>query len=413
MTTEKNSMSQRRIVVAFSFVALMFFAIGFALGINSFLMPVLENELGTTGAMTYMILAATFTPFLIFSYPASRLIARVGYKRTMATSFLLFALAFMLFIPAANSLNFYIFLAASFVSGTANCVLQAAVNPYVTILGPIGSAAKRLSIAGIVNKLGWAVTPFFLAMVIGKGVGDTQLTDLNLPFMIIVGVFVLLMVLAWFAPLPELKAKGEDESDVEEYEAYNVEGKSTIWHYPHLVLGALALFFYVGVETVALSSLVDYARELGLPNETDYAWISSIGMVVGYLFGVALIPKYLSQKQGLLISTAIALVGSFLVVLLPAQQSIWALFFVAMGCSLVWPAIWPLALEGLGRHTKTGASLLTTAIAGGAVVPPLFGWLKDIVGMQNAYWVAPFCFLFILFYALWGCRLGMEGETQK
>lgn len=394
---------KKNYLVPLAFVGMMFFAIGFALGINSFLVPVVENSIDGIQGKEYLIIAATFLPFIFFGYPASMTIKKIGYKRTMALSFAMFAAAFALFIPAANQGSFMLFLLASFVSGTGNTFLQASVNPYATLLGPIDSAAKRISIMGICNKLAWAIAPAFLALVIGKNVKDTTVSDLPLAFMIIIVVFIILGILSLLAPLPEVKAKGEDESDAADCPYAN--NKTSIWQFPHLVLGALTLFLYVGVETVALSTLVDYAKYLELPNAELYAWISSIGMVIGYVCGIIFIPKYLSQARALLICSIIAIIGSLAVVLLPGAISIWAIGLLALGCSLMWPALWPLAIQDLGKFTKAGSSLLTMAIAGGAVVPPLFGWLKSIIPMQQAYWIALPCFLFILYYAIGGHKI--------
>ncbi len=397
MTQKKN------FIIPLVFVGMMFFAIGFALGINSFLIPVLKGTLGVSSGESYLILAATFSTFIIFGYPASMTISKIGYKRTMALSFLLFAIAFALFIPSAKSESFILFLVASFMSGIGNTFLQASVNPYITILGPIESAAKRMSIMGICNKLAWPVAPVFLAFVIGKNTSDTLISDLYLPFYIIIGVFLLLGIISLLAPLPEVKAAGEDGSNVDE--SLYASKKNSIWQFPHLLLGALTLFLYVGVETVALSTLVDYADSLALPNASSYAWISSVGMVVGYICGIIFIPKYISQAKALVICSLLGIAGALLVVLMPAAISIWFIGLMALGCSLMWPALWPLAIADLGKFTKAGSSLLVMAIVGGAIIPTIFGFLKDAVGAQNSYWIALPCFLFILYYGVSGYKI--------
>lgn len=389
-------MNSRKIAIALAFVGMLFFSLGFALGINSFLIPVLKSGLDLPASLPYLLIAATFVPFLIFGYPASMLINKIGYKKTMAVSFLLFAIAFGGYIVSAEEGSFVLFLAASFISGTANTVLQAAVNPYVTILGPIESAARRISCMGICNKLAWPVAPLFLAWVINKAIDQTLLSDLYTPFYIIIAIFVLLGILSLLAPLPEVKALGEDEDQAQDcpYAA----SKTSIWQFPHLLSGALSLFVYVGVETVSLSTLVDYATELHLPNAAAYAWISSIGMVAGYICGILFIPKYLSQSKALSLCSWIAIIGSLAVPLAPAAFSIWSIVLLALGCSLMWPALWPLAMTDLGRFTKQGSSLLVMAMAGGAVIPYLFGLLKDSFGMQQAYWICLPCFVIILLY---------------
>ena len=385
-----------------AFVGMMFFTLGFALGINSFLIPVLQDSLNLSSGVAYMLLAATFIPFILFGYPASLTIAKIGYKRTMALSFMIFALAFVVFVLSAKNESFMLFLLASFISGSANAYLQAYVNPYITILGPIDSAARRISIMGICNKLAWPVAPLFFAAVVPDS-SNVRVSDLFFPFYIIIAAFVVLGVVSLMAPLPEVKAPGEDEES--EGDCPYAASKTSIWQFPHLILGALALFVYVGVETLALSTAVDYATAVDLPNPDRYAWIPSIGMVVGYICGIMLIPRYMSQSAAMRICATFGIVGSLLVVLLPAQISIWAIFVMALGCSLLWPALWPLAMADLGRFTKSGSALLTMAMAGGAVIPTLFGYLKDSFGAQNAYWLALPCFLFIFYYGLAGHKI--------
>ena len=283
-----------------------------------------------------------------------------------------------------------------------NTFLQATVNPYITILGPVESAARRISIMGICNKLAWPVAPMFLAAVIGKQINEVQLQDIKLPFLWIIGIFLLLGVAVLLAPLPEVKAVGEDEES--QADCPYAAQKRSIWQFPHLLLGCVALFLYVGVETLALATTVDYATSLGLPDPQRYALYPSVGLVVGYLCGILFIPRWLKQETALKICSWLAVVGSLLIVLTPPAVSIWFVAVIALACSLMWPALWPLAMADLGRFTKKGSSLLVIAIVGGAVIPTLFGLLKDAAGMQNAYWICVPCYLYILYYALVGYK---------
>ena len=386
-------------------IGLFFFSIGFALGINSYLMPVLKNAMHISGAASSLLLAATFIPFLLFGIPATHCIRLIGYKRTMALSFAIFAAAFALFILAAKQNSLTWFLIASFVCGAANAVLQASVNPYVTILGPLDSAARRISCMGISNKLAWPVTTLFITLVIGKGIGDTQLSDLYMPFTIIIAIFLLLGVIALLAPLPDVKAAGEDESDTTASSNSYAEGKTSILQFPHLLLGCLALFLYVGVETISLATATGYAQSLGLEGD-NYGFIPSVGMIVGYVCGVIFIPRYLSQAAAMRICAIIALVGSIAVAVVPNPVfSVCCIFLMALGCSLMWPALWPLAMADLGKFTKAGSSLLTMAIAGGAVMPWVQGLVQDAFSYQTSYWVSVPCFLFILYYGLAGYKV--------
>ena len=415
-------------------IGLFFFSIGFALGINSYLMPVLEKSMHISGAASSLLLAATFVPFLLFGIPATHCIKAIGYKRTMALSFVIFAVAFGLFILAAKQNSLTWFLIASFVSGAANAVLQASVNPYVTILGPMDSAARRISCMGISNKLAWPVTTLFISLVIGKGIGEVKLTDLYLPFTIIIGIFLLLGLIALLAPLPDVKAEGEEESGEDMTNNSYADQKTSILQFPHLLLGCLALFLYVGVETISLATATGYAQSLGLEGD-NYGFIPSVGMIVGYICGVIFIPRYLSQAAAMRICAIVALVGSVAVAVVPNPViSVYCIFLMALGCSLMWPALWPLAMADLGKFTKSGASLLTMAIAGGAVMPWLRGvvqdafasgtvlswlpessfcgiipWMRSIIqnahAYQVSYWVSVPCFLFILYYGLAGYKI--------
>ena len=397
-------MSDRRTgnAIPLAIIGMMFFTVGFALGVNSYIVPLLENALDVSSGQSYMILAATFAAFLIFSYPATSVIFRIGYRRTIVLSFAIFAVGFLLFVPSAKLQSLPLFLVASFVCGTANTVLQAAINPYATYLGPIDTAARRISIMGICNIIAWPVSPLFLSWLVGKSLDSMVLADIIFPFYVLAGIFVILGLLVWLSPLKEIPF-GEQESDEEASDSAD-EGKTSIWQFPHLILGSIALFMYVGIETIAMASSVDYAVSLALPNPEQYALIPSIGMVAGYVFGIVMIPKYLSQSGALRLHSWIAISGTLGVVLLPPRLSVYAVMIVTFGCSVMYPAIFPLALKGLGRFAKTGSSILVACIAGGSVIPLLYGFLKDWVGSQAAYWIGIPCFLFIMYYAYIGYR---------
>ena len=398
---------QKNFLIPMAFIGLMFFTCGFALGINSLLVPVLKVSMQVTSMKAYMLIGATFLPFLIFGYPAGMLISKIGYKHTMASAFAMFSLAFAVFILSAKEESFILFLVASFACGAANTFLQAAINPYVTILGPTESAARRISIMGMINKLAWPVSPLFIAFVVGNS-DHIAVADLTKPFAVIIGLFVLLGVISFFAPLPEVKAVGEDNKE-EDAESQKVSAyansKHSIFQFPHLVLGSLAIFFYVGAETIVLGTLIDYANELGLSHPENYSWIAPICISVGYLSGIIFIPKYLSQTRALQICSLVALAGTALVVFLPGTLSIYCIGIMALGCSLMWPAFWPLALMDLGKFTKEGSSLLTMGLIGGAVITVLFGLLKDISDIQSAYSICLVSFTYIVFYAFKGYKL--------
>ena len=422
-------------VIPLACIGFMFFAVGFALGLNGYLIPLLKGSLNVSGAASYLIVFVTFAAFLIFGYPAGSIIKKIGYKKTMALAFLIFTIAFLLFVWPAKIAEanmeggvvtenmrmkcLVLFLVASFISGLGNTILQAAINPYITILGPMETGAKRISIMGICNKLAYPIATLFLAWLIGKSISNAQVTDIIKPFYVIAAIFFILGILVLFAPLEEIKAKGEEEGH--EDDCPYAANKTSIWQFPHLVFGCLTLFLYVGVETLALQTPVDLAKTLDLPHPELYPWLPSIGMVIGYIIGILFIPKVLSQAKALKISAWLGVLGTvcafLLAVLMPQQAklTVWVLFTTALACSLMWPAIWPLAMADLGKFTKKGAALLVVTIFGGAVIPPLFGLLKDYLeksagftpekAIQYAYLIALPCFLVILWYAYRGYKI--------
>lgn len=394
-------MSSRKYILPLAIIGMMFFTVGFATGINGYFVPFLESNLHLSSSQSYLVIAATFIAFLVCSFPAAKIIGLIGYKKTMAVSFFLFALAFAMFIPAARLESFALYLLACFVSGTANTILQAAINPYVTILGPIESAARRISIMGICNSLALSLPSVFIAAVTGKNIDLVALGDLDKPFIIIIIAVVVLGIVTMLSPLEEIKAQGEENEEDCPYAA----GKMSLWQFPHLILGAVALFVYVGVENLALLTVLDYARSEGLADPEKYTVFPGLGMAVGYVLGIVLIPKVISQVQALRICTWMAVADTLLIVLTPPAVSVWFVAILSLSCSLMYPAIWPLAITELGKFTKKGSSLLVASIGGGALIPLLFGFLKDLVGCQNAYWVCLPFYLLIMFYAYWGYKI--------
>lgn len=397
---------------ALSVIGLLFFVIGFALGINGLLIPYLQKVFSLSSAQSYLVLTSTFSAFVLLGYPSGLLVKHIGYKRSMVTAFLFFAVGLYLFVPSAKNENFVLFLVASFISGAGNTILQAAVNPYVTICGPIDTAARRISIMGILNKSGWAVAPVFLALFMDLSQTTIDLSEMYLPFYIIVGVFVFLGIFTYMMPLPEIKAQGEDEEDIDSAESVEVirfvKTKKSVFQFPHLLLGILLLFLYVGVETITLASPVDFANTIGLNNPQIYTSYTVIAMVVGYILGILLIPKVISQHQIFQICAISGIVFSFLTVFVPVRYAIYFVALMGLSNSLIWGPVWALAISYLGKYTKTGASLLVMSIVGGAVLPLVFGWLKDILpNMQQAYWICVPFYIYALYYALKGYRVGL------
>jgi len=414
MAKKKFSSKGNTLMIPLLIVGVLFFVIGFGVGISGFLTPFLKDALNLTVTQSYLVTAAIFSAFVVFGTPAGWVIKKVGYKRSMVLSLLIMGLGMVLFVPSANMASFPIFLLALFIGGIGNTLLQASVNPYVTIIGPHESAAMRMCLMGIMNKLAWWMGPVFLGLFLD--LKNVQLNQVSFPFYIVTGILVALSVFIYFAPLPEVKAAGEDEADNSEASAY-AAGKTSIFQMPHLLLGVLALFFYVGVETLPMASIIGFAKTVfgeNMANPEGYAKYVPIGMFVGYVFGVLMIPKAISQTNALKLFAIIGLVASLCVIFLPGELGIYSLIAVGFANSIMWGAIWPLAIADLGKFTKTGASLLVMGIVGGAVIPLIFGFLIDlfktteistISDYKNAYWIFIPAYLFILYFGTIGYKI--------
>lgn len=403
-------------------IGIAFFIIGFGVGINGIMVPILEGTFSLSKGMSYLVLTATFSAFLVFGRPSGVLIKKIGYKKSMVIALLIMALGMLLFIPSAgmtaSMYGFYLFLAASFIGGIGNTLLQAAVNPYVTICGSIEKAAQRMCFMGIMNKSAWFLGPIFLSLFID--VKNPLMDQAYIPFGLAAGVIILLAVLIYFVSLPEVKAIGEEEdmqNTDSNSEILTANKKTSIRQFPHLILGAIALFIYVGVETLPMASAIDFAKAIGLDNPAQYSGIVSLGLVIGYIVSIFLL-QVMHQKKALILFTLIALGASFALILLPAKQAIYGLGVLGFAHSLMWGAIWALAIDKLGKFTKSGSSLLVMAIVGGAILPLVFGFILDIVkttGMdskavdfQNVYWLFIPCYLYILYYAIAGHKVGLR-----
>lgn len=406
------STKQKTLVIPLIIVGVMFFVMGFGVGISGFLTPALKDAFNLSTAQSYLVTAAIFSAFVIFGRPSGWVISKLGYKKSMVIAFFIMALGMFLFVPSANAVSFPLFLVALFVGGIGNTLLQAAVNPYVTIIGPNDSAAMRMSLMGIMNKSAWWIASLFLGIFID--LKNVQLDDVIMPFYIVTGILIALGIFAYLTKLPEVSAEGEDE---EEAESAYAAGKKNIFQFPHLLLGVLALFLYVGIETLPMASIIDFAKaSFGeADNLESYSLYVTLGLVIGYIFGVIAIPKYVSQTKALIGFAILGIISSLLLVYLPAKLAFYALLLASFSNSMMWPAIWPLAIKDLGKFTKVGSSLLVMGIVGGGVIPYIFGAIVDaaqgtaeiatVENYQSGYWVMFPCYLFILYFALHGNRI--------
>ena len=395
--------TKKTLVVPLMIIGSMFAVLGFALGINAFFVPFVKEAFNISITMSYLVMTATFLSFVVFGVPSGAIIKRVGYKGGMIIAFLIMALGFYLIAPAAKAVSFSLLLMALFISGMGQTLLTGAVNTYVTILGPPESAASRIALMGICSKTFYAVASLMLAVFMD--LSNVHIEDTILPFYIISGVLVVMGFLYYFAPLPEVLAVGEDDDVNSPAASSYAASKTSIFQFPHLLLGVFAIFFDIGVEYIALGSINDYATMLNLPSPENYVWLVSAGMVIGYISGVIFIPKLLSQDMALLISTISGVLVTILIVLVPAGVSIYLVALLGLANALMWPAIWPLAIADLGRFTKMGSSFLVMGIIGGAFLPLLFGYIADIGSHQVAYLVCLPAYLYIMYFALSGSKI--------
>lgn len=406
-------------------IAGMFFIFGFVTWLNGSLMPYLEVVLALTPFQASFILFSFYIAVTVFSLPSSWIIRKVGYKNGMAIGLATMASAALIYIPAAKTHWFGMFLIGQFMMGAGQTLVQTAVNPYVVKMGPEESAARRISIMGILNKSAGIVAPIvFTALILGGMTGHPTTTptpeeieqmasNLVLPYIYMALVIGAVAFLVKFSSLPELES--EDDSS----EKLPLRGAL---QFPNLVLGVIALFLYVGVEVIAGDTIGAYGRSIGFSNFSILTSITMTCMVIGYILGILLIPRVISQQNMLLVSAALGVFISLCIVFgsnestsisslfaflgVPAiPNTILCIALLGLANAIVWPAIWPLALSGLGKYTATGSALLIMAIAGGAVVPVIMGALSTVIDRQAAYIVMTPCYLFILFYAAKGYKL--------
>lgn len=397
-------------------LGILFFVFGFITWVNGTLIPYLKIACELNYFQSLWVTFAFYIAYFIMAIPSSMVLQKTGLKKGMMYGLMLMALGCLAFIPAAFNRNFYLFLLGLFVIGTGLALLQTASNPYITTVGPIDSAAKRISIMGICNKLAGVLAPFILGAIILKDANILEesiqqasllektkiLQSLServvVPYIILSLALCALSVWIYYAPLPETTLS-------EEQKQVRVDFKG-ITQFPHLILGVLAIFLYVGAEVIAADTIGGFGQYIGVPLDEakNFPSYTLLAMVFGYILGIFLIPKYLSQAKALAYSAIISLVCSIGILLFQGYAAVFCLALLGLGNALMWPAIWPLALKNLGKYTALGSALLIMAIAGGAVLPLIYGFLADVheVGPQKAYFILIPCYLYILYYSLKG-----------
>jgi FHS family L-fucose permease-like MFS transporter len=401
----------------------LFFVFGFLTWLGSVLIPYLRIACELNNLASYLVTFSFYISYMVMAIPAASVLERTGYKKGMSIGLFTMALGAALFIPAALSRSYPFFLAGLFIQGTGLAILQTASNPYITILGPLNSAARRISIMGICNGIAGVIAPLILGAVILKDADGikTSIPNMNavekndvlnhlaqrviFPYSVMTVVLILLAVLIIASGLPELDADAEDES----VSSANTN-KTTIFQFPHLLFGVLTLFLYVGVEVIAGDTIINYGSSLGIPlSSAKFLASCTLSlMLAGYVIGIIVIPKYISQVQVLKLSSVMGLIFISLALLTKGYVSVAFIALLGLANSLVWPSIWPLAISGLGKFTKIGSSFLIVAIGGGALLPLLYGWLADKFSPHHAYWVVVPCYLCIWYYAKAGHKFGLQ-----
>jgi len=427
ITQEKKQSNALPMVI----VAGLFFILGFATWLNGSLMPYLQQILQLTPFQASLILFSFYIAVTFTALPSAAIIRKVGYKNGMALGMGTMMVAGLLFIPAAKTQVFPLFLLAQLVMGAGQTLLQTAVNPYVVRIGPEESAAARISIMGILNKSAGVVAPIVFTALILSGFTDTVGTELNqtqidamadklvLPYL---GMALFIGILGFAVKkslLPELDAE-EDEGQSKG------QIKEALAH-PNLALGAIAIFLYVAVEVIAGDTIGAFALALGVENYSVMTSYTMACMVVGYILGIMLIPRFITQQKALMISAVLglflslgvifgdnnsfAIANSLSFILGGAQlpDTLILIAFLGLANAIVWPAVFPLALSGMGKLTSVASALLVMGISGGAFGPLFWSLASGSSGqandLQSGYIVMLPCYLFILFYAVKGCKM--------
>lgn len=411
-------------------IGVLFFVFGFVTWLNGSLIPFLKIVCNLDNFQALFVTFTFYIAYTVMAFPMASILRKTGYRRGMIIGLAIMVVGALLFVPAALMVSYMAFLVALFVLGTGLTILQTASNPYVIFLGPKESAATRIAIMGLINKVAGVVVPIVFAAVVLSDVTDAsefailvlteeEILDLShrliIPYIAMAAIFAVLAILIHFLSLPDADDQGEHVED---------EEQTNIFAFPQVVLGTGAIFCYLGVEVIAGDTINLYGSVLAVEEFSVLTAYTMSFMVVGYLIGVATIPKYISQSAALAVSAAVGVLCVIGIVMSSIDatgisEALWgwaglaiipnSIFFVAlMGLAnaMVWPSIWPLALDGLGKFTPQGSALLIMGVAGGALLPLLFGRITLMVGeMQFAYLICFPCYLYIFFYAIKGHRV--------
>ncbi len=404
-------------------IGLLFFIFGFVTWLNGTLIPFLKLacELDTLQAL--FVTFAFYISYFFLAIPSSKILQRTGFKNGMAWGLLVMAVGCLIFIPAAQARAFPLFLTGLFVQGMGLALLQTASNPYISIIGPIESAAQRISIMGICNKVAGILSPLILSSIVLKNATAIE-TEINAatdavvknglldqlagrvvaPYVVMAIVLAALAVMIRRSALPEIDTSAESN---DEGQSSLAAGRTGVWQFPHLVMGAVAIFVYVGAEVMAGDVIGIYGKSLGFNlDQTKYFTTFTLGaMLLGYVLSIILIPKYVAQQNFLKYSAILGMVLTALTYFTTGSTAVSCIALLGLANAVMWPAIFPLAINGLGRFTQIGSAWLVMGIAGGALIPQGYGLLEKSMGYQAAFLVMMLpCYLYILYYAMRGYR---------
>lgn len=407
-------------------IGLLYFIFGFITWLNSVLIPFLKTVCELNDTQAYLVTFAFYISYFVMALPSSWILKKTGFSKGMALGLAVMAVGSFVFIPAAKSRSYLVFLVGLFLQGTGLALLQTAANPYVTILGPIESAAKRMSIMGLFNKIAgivgiiWLTKALFSNMNeinehintltgIARGVELDKLTErIITPYIGITVALLLLAIMIIKANLPDVK--NEDE------EGKLSETKRSLSSYTYMWLGVLAIFLYVGVEVIAIDTLGLYAESQGVSKDIapGLGKYSLIALTIGYLLGIAFVPKTISQSKALTISAVLGLIFTAGSLMTKGNTSIVFIILLSFAHALMWPGIWPLAIDKLGKYTPIASAFMIMAIAGGAVMPLIYGgWATAIGDRQLPYVLLIPCYIYIAYYSIYGHKIGKNLKKLK
>ena len=414
-------------VIPMVIICALFFIFGFVTWANGTLIPFFKLSFGLTDFQAFFVTFSSYIAYFFLALPASWILKKTGFKNGLILGLLVLGLGSLLFIPAAQTHSFPLFLTGIFIQGSALALLQTASNPYLTILGPIESAAKRISFAGICNKSAGIIVPIVMGAVFLKNAGAIEkqieaatgiqkeqllhdvLGRVNMPYIILAIVFCLFALLVKYSHLPEIQA----EEDVVDAASGEVIHHKSIFQFPHLFLGAFCIFVYVAAEVMAGDIIGVYGKALGISPDIAkfFTALTLSGMLIGYIAGIITIPRYISQQKALRICAMLGIIFSIAAYLTGGYTSVTFIALLGLSNSLMWPAIFPLGISHLGKFTKTGSAIMIMGIAGGAVWPMIYASLKDSLHLdfQLSYFVSVLpCYLYILYFAIRGHKVGLK-----